>query len=97
MEGGYPTPEEAKAAWELEQQYLHPEFCLNCGKKRPYHVSRRQEKMTVRGVEFVCPEYVAHCAACGREIYVPTVNDRNVEIHKRYYQEAMEKHGKGQS
>ena len=88
MEGGYPTPEEAKAAWELEESKLHQEMCLNCGKKRSYHASRRQVKITVRGVEIVCPEYVAHCASCSREIYVPTVNDMNVGIRERYYSDA---------
>lgn len=88
MEGGYPTPEEAKAAWEVEEQRLHEVFCSNCGKKRSYHVSRNKVKLNVRGVEFVCPEYVAHCAGCGREIYVATVNDMNVGIRERYYKEA---------
>ena len=93
MEGGYPTPEEAIAAWEAEESRLYTEMCVNCGKKRNYHVSRRQAKVTVRGVEFVCPEYVAHCAACSREIYVPTVNDMNVSLRERYYRDRSENHG----
>lgn len=88
VDGGYDTPEEAKAAWEAEEQRLHQEFCLNCCKKCSYHVSRRQVKLNVRGVEFVCPEYVAHCASCGKEIYVHTVNDMNVALRKRYYEDA---------
>ncbi len=87
MEGGYPTPEEAKAVWEFENQRLYTEMCLNCGVKRSYHLDRRQTKMSVRGVEFVCPEYVAHCVICGREIYVPTVNDMNVAIRKHRFAE----------
>lgn len=78
MEGGYPTEEEAIAAWEVEQSKLHEEFCENCGKKRSYHVSRNK----VNGV----PEYTAHCAACAREMYVPTVHDMNVMLRKRYTQ-----------
>lgn len=93
MEGGYPTPEEAKAAWEAEELRLHQEFCVKCGKKRSYHVSRHQDRITVRGIEFVYPEYVAHCAACGERIYVPTVNDMNCEIRERYYKEAKQKNG----
>lgn len=92
MEGGYKTPEEAVAAWEAEELRLYREMCLNCGKKRSYHVSRRQAKVNIRGVEFVYPEDVAHCASCGKEIYVPTINDMNVRIRERYYEEARKKH-----
>jgi hypothetical protein len=88
MEGGYPTEEEAKAAWELEEQRLHQEFCLNCCKKRNYHVSRRQVKVKVRDIEFTCPEYVAHCASCAKEIHVPTVHDMNCGLRERYYEDA---------
>ena len=88
VEGGYPTPEEAKAAWELEEQRLHQEFCLNCCEKRNYHVSRRQVKVKVRDIEFTCPEYVAYCASCAKEIHVPTVHDMNVGLRKRYYKDA---------
>ena len=95
MEGGYPTPEEAKAAWEAEELRLHQEFCVKCGKKRSYHVSRRQDRVKVRGVEFVYPEYVAHCASCGDLIYVPTVSDMNCSIRERYYKEAKQKHEQG--
>lgn len=88
VEGGYPTPEEARVAWEFEDRMLYTEMCLNCGKKRSYHLNRCQTKVNVRGVEFVCPEYVAHCVICGREIYVPTINDMNVSIRERYYADA---------
>lgn len=88
MEGGFKTPEEAKVAWELEEQRLHQEFCVKCGKKRSYHVSRRQDRVKVRGVEFVYPEYVAHCASCGDRIYVPTIHDMNCTLRERYYKDA---------
>ena len=89
MEGGYPTPEEAKAAWEYEECALHTEICPKCRKKRSYSLDRRQTKVKVRGVEFTCAEYVAKCVICGNEIYVPTVNDMNVSIRKHAYEEAQ--------
>lgn len=96
MEGGYPTPEEAKAAWLAEEARLHQEFCTKCGKKRSYHVSRHQDRLNVRGVEFTYPEYVAHCAGCGEAIYVPTIHDMNCALRERYYEDARNKNGQGQ-
>jgi hypothetical protein len=89
MEGGYPTPEEAKAAWEFENCMLYTEMCPNCGEKRSYRLDRRQTKMRVRDIEFTCAEYVTNCVVCGKEIYVPTVNDMNVSIRKHAYEEAI--------
>ena len=88
MEGGYPTPEEAKSAWEFENCMLYTEMCPNCGEKRSYRLDRRQTKMRVRDIEFTCAEYVANCVVCGKEIYVPTVNDVNVSIRNHAYEEA---------
>ena len=87
VDGGYDTPEEAKAAWEAEQPQITA-LCQNCGKKRNYHMSRRRVKLKVRGVEFFTPEYVAHCAVCNQEMYVPSINDMNVSLRERHYKEA---------
>lgn len=87
VDGGYDTPEEAKAAWEAEQDDSKA-FCLNCGKERNYHISRRLVKLKVRGVEFTAPQYESFCTGCGREVYVPSINDMNVELRLRYHKEA---------
>lgn len=87
VDGGYDTPEEAKAAWESEQDSSKA-FCLSCGTEQNYRISRRMVRMKVRGVEFTAPQYEGCCTGCGREIYVPSVNDMNVELRSRYYKEA---------
>ena len=87
VDGGYDTPEEAKARWESEQQENRV-FCLNCGEKRNYKIGCRNVKMKVRDLKFTSREYYATCDCCGREVYVPTVNDMNVAAYKNAYEEA---------
>lgn len=87
VDGGYDTPEEAKAAWEAEQDYSKV-ICRNCGERRNYHIWRRRVKLMLRGVEIGYIHHEAHCAACLKEVYVPTVNDINVTARERAYEEA---------
>ena len=91
VDGGYDTPEEAKAAWEAEQDGSKV-LCLCCGKEQNYYIIRRMARMKTRGVTFTAPEYVACCLNCKQEVYVPAVNDINVSVRNRYYNEAKEKH-----
>lgn len=84
VDGGYPTPEEAKAAWEAEQDKTRV-FCPNCGKHTRYELSSRRVKAEAHGIKFTYPEEYAECTECGREIYVPTVHDMNCKCRERYY------------
>lgn len=87
VDGGYDTPEEAKARWEAERDGSKA-VCLICCKEQSYRIDRRMVKLKIRGVEFTAPQYEAHCVGCGREIYVPSVNDMNVTLRERYYADA---------
>lgn len=84
VDGGYPTPEEAKAAWEAEQE-KNMVVCTNCGKRTNYHISTRTSEVEVRGMKFTYPEEYAWCASCCQEVYVPTVSDLNCVRRERYY------------
>lgn len=85
VDGGYPTPEEAKAAWEAEQEN-NKVFCPTCGKNTNYHLSDRRVEVEVHGVVFKYPEEYAWCASCCQEIFVPTVHDMNCQRRERFYQ-----------
>ena len=87
VDGGYPTPEEAKAAWEREQERSMV-VCSNCGKRTNYHLSERRVEVEVRGVKFTYPEEYAWCAKCCQEIYIPLVHDVNCKRRERYYRDA---------
>ena len=87
VDGGYDTPEEAKARWEAEQDGSKV-LCLCCAEEHNYKIVRRMVTMKVRGVEFTAPEYAAYCLNCNHEVYDPSVNDMNVSVRKRYYEEA---------
>lgn len=69
----------------------HETFCTNCYTKVPYHLAFSTEVASVREVTFSYEKTTALCDICGKEVYVPAVNDRNVyERHKAYYKELGE-------
>lgn len=54
-------------------------YCIKCGSKLPYSVYSSRETMTVKGVTFSYVEKHARCQCCGTNIYVPEINDENVQ------------------
>ena len=60
-------------------------YCVDCGKKVAYRISTRQDTVVVRGVGFSYVEQVAVCPECGAELYVPEVNDANVQTREDAY------------
>lgn len=88
VDGGYDTPEEAKTAWEAEQDDSKV-ICLNCGKRRNYHIWGRRVTIPFRKGEITYIHHEAHCAACLKEVYVPTVHDINVTARERAYADTM--------
>ena len=87
VDGGYDTPEEAKARWEAEQDGTKV-LCLCCGKEQNYYINRRMVKLKARDIEFTAPEYVACCLECRQEVYVSNVSDMNAGLRKRYFEDA---------
>lgn len=91
VEGGYPTPEEAKEAWELSQEFADMAFCIDCDKHQHYRVEKRRISGLVRGVRFEHDELYAGCVGCGSELYIPKINDLNVDAVIAAYQKAKQK------
>jgi hypothetical protein len=60
-------------------------FCLTCCEKRPYLLEERHASFTVRGCTYTYLERSAYCVVCGDEIYVPEVNDWNVQAREDVY------------
>ena len=83
-DNGYNTPEEAKAAWEREQEKTMV-YCPTCRKRMSYDLSTRTVPVEVKGVKFKYPEQYAECPVCCQELYVPVVNDINCSTRQRYY------------
>lgn len=90
VDGGYPTPEEAKAAWEAEQE-RNKALCTHCGKRVNPRLNERMREATVRGVEFFYPEEFAQCPECGQEVYDAVVHNMNCARRERYYEEAKKR------
>jgi uncharacterized phage-associated protein len=65
-------------------------YCVECGDKVAYRISTRQDTAVVRGVEFSYVEQLAVCPECGAELYVPEVNDANVQAREDAYRIAAD-------
>lgn len=65
-------------------------FCIKCGCKTPYTLSSHLERLTIRGVRFSYAEHSSHCTQCRNKVYVPEVNDENVQSRKDEYRKAAE-------
>lgn len=63
-------------------------FCIECSKEVMYNIKTERVKLNVRGLEFSCIEHSAICKECGNEIYVPEVNDANVDAREDGYRKA---------
>lgn len=65
-------------------------FCDKCGEYQPYSISAADETITIKGTTFSCVKMQAFCAACGSSIYVPWINDANVNAREEGYHKAKE-------
>lgn len=63
-------------------------FCIDCGCHQPFSVRDSREIITVRGLTFSYVESHAYCCNCGAEVYVPEINDANVNSSEEAYREA---------
>ena len=67
--------------------HVYPVYCINCS---TYHTFQLvYEEAIWRTAEHIPLKYYeveAHCDHCGREVYVPFVNDLNVEHKERLYE-----------
>ena len=79
-------------------------FCPNCERWRdPYNIEydvrttdvrfketlEYDDGVPVMKITSVAHELVPKCAFCGKELYVPLVNDMNVLLRKSYYGKNM--------
>ena len=63
-------------------------FCLKCGCKRAFKKITARAEAKVREIEFSFVETIAICSGCGEEVYVPEVNDENVQAREDAYRKA---------
>lgn len=64
-------------------------YCINCCESREYEVKTRPAKGKYRKIDYEFAEQVAICKTCGAEIYVPALNDANVEAAEAAYKKAV--------
>lgn len=63
-------------------------FCIECGNFSEYEIRSEQIQCEVRGTPFTCTEETAYCRECGEAVYVPEMNDRNVQAREDAYRKA---------
>lgn len=64
-------------------------FCFKCDRKQRYRLKVTPIRREVRGITFEYNERTAFCVECGKEIYVPEINDINVQAQENAYREAV--------
>lgn len=64
-------------------------FCITCDEEVEYTVYAERVETVIRGVRINYVEVAAKCPVCGEEIYVPEINDANVQAREDAYREAM--------
>ena len=71
-------------AWEEKQvnRMKSTAFCINCDCWRKYKKEREEVTVTVRGLCFSYAETKAVCENCNEELYVPEINDINVQARE---------------
>lgn len=62
-------------------------LCSKCRKRVSYHVHKRPNKYVIKGFEVHYEEYYATCDECTEEIFVPDLQDANVERIDQTYRE----------
>ena len=63
-------------------------YCIACGEDVPYKVITTRETITIRGITFSYLEQSAYCAKCGEALYVPELNDENVQAREDAFRKA---------
>ncbi len=64
-------------------------FCIACDEEVEYTVFAERVETVIRGVKISYVEVAAKCPVCGEEIYVPEINDANVQAREDAYRKAM--------
>ena len=65
-------------------------FCIWCNEKTPYEVHVNGKHLIRKnGIGFFVKELSAVCTNCGFDVYVPEVNDANVERREKAYKKSM--------
>lgn len=62
-------------------------LCGKCRKRVSYHVHKRPAKIVIKGTEICYDEYYGTCDECKAEIFVPGLDDENIERINKLYRE----------
>lgn len=65
-------------------------FCIHCGEFRDYRVRSCIARSDFNNVTYRYLERNAFCNTCDALIYIPSINDMNVEAAERAYKRAKE-------
>lgn len=54
-------------------------YCIMCRSFCEYDVMSRKDTIDIRGVKVEYDEAYAICRKCGNEVYIPEINDSNID------------------
>lgn len=64
-------------------------WCSNCGGFKPIFTLEKPVRIVVKreNVSYTYNEVSAYCSDCHKELYVPEINDENVDRRMQAYEE----------
>lgn len=66
-------------------------FCVRCGHNIVFKLKDEDIELEHRAIRFSVKEVVAICSECGKEVYVPEINDANVAAREIAYRQVIER------
>lgn len=55
-------------------------YCYLCDKTVEVELQKEEEVHVIRGASVRCEVDNAYCRHCGNQVYIPEINDRNLDI-----------------
>ena len=80
----------------MEENVIHmmPAFCNHCKISVPWYLLyEKEEWITKENIPLKYYSVAAICEHCNHEVYVPQINDLNVEHRERLYEKFGGHHG----
>ena len=64
-------------------------FCICCSRLVDYNVQERSVDIDYTGVKFAYEELYGVCKVCGEELYIPLLNDENIDRRTAAFNKAV--------
>lgn len=68
---------------DLREKHKETVFCIDCNEEVKYRVIVGGARFVENGFEYAYNQFTAHCPICGREVFVPWIDEYNDKTRKQ--------------